>query len=355
MDAIDAVLTDIDANDLKVIYYRQFPIPTDIQESIKAINADTPIASITRLDAVLGQLFAGAVNDLLDAARIEAGAVRAIGSHGQTVLHLPSGPYPRTLQIADPARIAVLTGITTVADFRRNDIAAGGQGAPLACAFHAWRFRDPDADRVVLNLGGMANITLLPADPDLEVTGFDTGPGNVLMDGWIRYHLGHDYDQNGQWAASGRCHEPLLSALLSDPYFSKAPPKSTGRDDFNLDWLSARMSAKDYSIGTADVQATLLELTARSISAAITVHAATTRQVLVCGGGVHNHRLIQRLVELLPQRTVVATNDFGIDANAVEALTFAWLAKCRMENRPANLPGVTGASRPVLLGAIYGS
>jgi anhydro-N-acetylmuramic acid kinase len=282
-----------------------------------------------------------------------ADSVHAIGSHGQTVLHLPNDSHPRTLQIGDPARIAVMTGITTVADFRRNDIAAGGQGAPLACAFHAWQFRDTGIDRIVLNLGGMANITLLPTDANREITGFDTGPGNALMDSWIQRHQGQQYDHEGEWATSGRAHPALLKAMLAEPYFSLAPPKSTGKDEFHLDWLAHRIAETGSDIASADVQASLLELTARTVTTAITTHAADTRQILVCGGGVHNRALLNRLIELLPGRSIDPTDDYGVAADAVEAVTFAWLAQRRMEQLPANLPSVTGARFPVLLGAIY--
>ncbi len=353
MDAIDAALVDIKDDDLAVIQYRQYPIPQTVQTSVRSTNIHTPVSVITELDVILGQLFADAVIDLLTAAGLNANTITAIGSHGQTVLHLPNGAYPRTLQIGDPARIAVTTGITTVADFRRNDIAAGGQGAPLACAFHAWRFRHADINRTVLNLGGMANITLLPSNPDSNITGFDTGPGNALMDSWIQRHLQQDYDHNGNWAASGRCDEHLLKLLLAEPYFKLAPPKSTGKDEFNLDWLLAIIAKNGKQIAPADVQASLLELTARSVSAAITTYAAGTQELLVCGGGVHNRSLLQRLEELLPDQAIAPTDNYGVDANAVEAITFAWLAKCRLDNRPANICSVTGASRPVLLGAIY--
>lgn len=353
MDAIDAALVKIDNNDLAVVQYRQYPIPATVKARVRSINSLSPVSIITELDVVLGQLFADAVINLLTLAGLKADAISAIGSHGQTVLHLPNGKYPRTLQIGDPARIAVNTGITTVADFRRNDIAAGGQGAPLACAFHVWRFRHTNINRAVLNLGGMANITLLPSDPSKNITGFDTGPGNALMDNWTQRHLNQDYDNEGKWAASGRSDELLLKSLLAEPYFQLEPPKSTGKDEFNLDWLLARIAKSGRQHAAVDVQATLLELTARSVSAAVTRYATSTQELLVCGGGVHNKTLMNRLAELLPDQTIVSTDKYGIDADAVEAITFAWLAKCRLENRPANIPSVTGATGPVLLGAIY--
>lgn len=355
MDAIDAVLVDINGHDLTIIHYDQYPIPATVQDRVRAINSNASIAAITELDVILGQLFAGAVTSLLKATGTEAKRVHATGSHGQTVLHLPNDSHPRTLQIGDPARIAVATGITTVADFRRNDIAAGGQGAPLACAFHDWQFREPGINRIVLNLGGMANITLLPADADINITGFDTGPGNALMDNWTQLHLQQSYDNDGKWACSGHCNELLLDAMLADQYFGKPPPKSTGKDEFNLDWLSQRIAGTGRNIASVDVQASLLELTARSISAAITEHAPETRQILVCGGGVHNSTLMKRLADLLPTCIIAPTDNFGVNADAVEAVTFAWLAHQRLHNQPGNLPAVTGALRPVLLGAIYQS
>jgi len=353
MDAIDTVLVDIDGHALTIIHYEQYQIPPAVQDRVRAIDSHASIAAITELDVILGQLFAGAVTRLLSTAGTDARAVHAIGSHGQTVLHLPNDTYPRTLQIGDPARIAEMTGITTVADFRRNDIAAGGQGAPLACAFHAWQFREPGINRIVLNLGGMANITLLPAEAGKDITGFDTGPGNALMDNWTQLHLQQDYDRDGMWAGSGHCNEQLLNAMLADHYFGKPPPKSTGKDEFNLDWLSQMIAGRN--LASVDVQASLLELTAQSISAAITRHAPETRQILVCGGGVHNNTLMKRLVDVLPTCTIAPTDNYGVNADAVEAVTFAWLAHQRLHNLPANLPSVTGASRPVLLGAIYQS
>ena len=353
MDAIDAALVDINNNQLSVIHYHQFPISRDIQQRIRSVNADTRLADISELDAILGDLFAEAVLSLLEQSGLPASAITAIGSHGQTVLHLPEANHARTVQIGDPSRIAVRTGITTVADFRRNDIAAGGQGAPLACGFHAWRFRHPQQNRIILNLGGIANITRLPADPSHAVTGFDTGPANVLMDSWTRLQLQQEYDQDGLWAASGHCNELLLARLLDEPYFNLAPPKSTGKDLFNLHWLNQKISSSGLQIAAADIQACLLELSARSISAAITRYASDTNEVLICGGGAHNRLLVQRLIDLLPGMKIDKTDAYGIKADAVEAVTFAWLAKCRLDNITANIPAVTGARRSVLLGAVY--
>ena len=353
MDAIDTALVDFRDQDLTVIKYYQFPIPNDVQTTVRNVTGETTLTEITELDNVLGGLFADAVNNILKTAGLKAGDITAVGSHGQTVLHLPVSTYPRTLQIGNPAMIAVRSGITTVADFRRGDIAAGGQGAPLTCAFHAWRFRSSKVNRSVLNLGGMANITVLPADPVKEITGFDTGPGNSLMDGWVQRHLHKDYDRDGLWAASGTCNDELLKVMLEEPYFKTRPPKSTGKDDFNLAWLESKLAVLNKDLDPADVQATLLELTARTISVAISGHAPASQEILLCGGGTHNPVLVQRLKQLLTKQAIVTTGAYGIHPDAVEAITFAWLAKCRLENVPANIPAVTGATKKVVLGAIY--
>ena len=279
--------------------------------------------------------------------------IAAIGSHGQTVLHQPLGAHPNTLQIGDPNRIAWRTGITVVADFRRTDMAAGGHGAPFAPALHAWRFREPGSDRAVLNIGGIGNITILPAEPGAPASGFDTGPGNTLLDQWATRQGVGSMDTGGRWAASGAVNKDLLREFLKEDYFSASPPKSTGREYFSLDWIEARLSRLDARPGAADVQATLAELTCLTISRALLEHAPRTSLVLVCGGGVHNPVLMDRLRQLLPDAAIQTTADFGIDPDAVEAVAFAWLAKRRLEGKPGNLPAVTGAKEAVLSGAIY--
>ena len=353
MDAIDAALVEFDTQTLRVVHYQQFPIAVEIQATIRAANSTLSIKDLTRLDVIMGELFAAAVLELLESAKVDRQAITAIGSHGQTILHLPESDYPRTLQIGDPGIIAAKSGITTVADFRRNDIAAGGQGAPLAPAFHAWRFRSHDTTRVVLNLGGMANITILPTDENQDIIGFDTGPGNNLMDAWSQQHINKSYDIDGHWAAEGSCNKELLDNLMNHPYIALAPPKSTGKDDFNLPWLVEQLGALNMNISDADVQRTLLELSAQSISAAIDLHGQDASELLVCGGGVHNPLLMQRLSVLLPKLEIVSTERYGIHPDAVEAIAFAWLAKCRLDKVPGNIPSVTGAERPVMLGAIY--
>ncbi len=353
MDAIDAALADLHDNGLSVIEYRQFPIPEDIQTAVRSISTRTTLEQITELDVILGRLFAEAVESILALSGTKPESIAAVGSHGQTVLHLPTGIYPRTLQIADANIIAYRTGITTVTDFRRLDIAAGGQGAPLASAFHAWRFRSTETDRIVLNLGGMANITVLPADPAAGISGFDTGPGNSLMDEWTRLHLQQKYDEDGQWAASGSRDKELLDLMLDDTYFRMPPPKSTGKDRFNLHWLSQKTDLLRSDRDSKDIQATLLELTTRTISDAIKTNAPDTEEILLCGGGIHNHQLVKRLKESLPDIDIVSTDLYGIHPDAVEAITFAWLAKCRLEMTPGNVPSVTGAAGPLVLGAVY--
>ena len=352
-DAIDAALIRLAGAELEIIDYRQYPLAAELQTALREVNRLSPIEMVSELDCQIGQRFAQAALALLDANGTDAAQVRAIGSHGQTVLHLPEQGPARTLQIGDPNRIAALTGITTVADFRRADMAVGGQGAPLAPAFHAWRFRSGKTTRVVLNIGGIANITILPSSSAAEPLGFDTGPGNTLMDAWIQRCLGRAYDEQGRWAARGSIREDLLKAALAEPYFSAPPPKSTGRDDFNLDWLAARIDKLSRPCRDEDIQATLLELTALSIAEAITAYASGAEELLVCGGGIHNPILMQRLQSLLPGIAVKSTGDYGIDPDAVEAVTFAWLARQRLENIPANLPSVTGADRAAVLGAIY--
>ena len=353
MDAIDAAIVDTDGDDLEIIDYRQFPLNETVQRALRKATPSSSISEVTGLDALLGGLFGNAALTLLADNGIAAQQVRAIGSHGQTIMHLPGATPPRTLQVGDPNRICRLTGITTVADFRRSDMAAGGQGAPLAPAFHAWRFRTTRSNRIVLNIGGIANITILPADSASEVRGFDTGPGNTLMDAWIQQCLKRNFDDQGNWAASGNVQEDLIKLMLADGYFSTPHPKSTGKDDFNLAWLASLTDKTGTTCRKEDIQATLLELTAASITNAILDCAPETDEILTCGGGIHNPVLMQRLQCLLPAITIKSTADYGINPDAVEALTFAWLARQRLENIPANLPSVTGAKKPVVLGAIY--
>jgi anhydro-N-acetylmuramic acid kinase len=352
MDAVDAALVRFEGNSPSVVVYRQLPYADEIRKAVRNLSVDSSVEVVSELDAILGNLFADAVLAVLEQAGVKAGDVEAIGSHGQTILHLPDARPPRTLQIGDPNIIARRTGIVTVADFRRMDMAAGGQGAPLAPAFHACNLRSRESDRVILNIGGIANITLLPRDPDVDVTGFDTGPGNGLLDDWNQLHNGTPMDRDGEWAESGTAREDLLRVLLDDPYFRLPPPKSTGRDYFNLTWLNRHLEAFEGA-SPPDVQATLVQLSAHSIAEAVTREAPATTELYVCGGGVHNLRLLQELQQELLTVKIAPTSELGLDPDAVEAVTFAWLAKQRLDGTPGNLPAVTGAEKEVLLGGVY--
>lgn len=352
MDAIDACLVRFNDNKIELLQYQQTPLSKNLQRTLRAVNATTSLNEISELDVVLGNLFAEASLKIIETGDLSANDICAIGSHGQTILHLPQESHPRTLQIGDPNVIAYQTGITTIADFRRMDIAAGGEGAPLAPIFHQWLFRSDDRNRVVLNIGGMANITILPGNKDMLIAGFDTGPGNALMDDWIQKNLKQDFDTDGQWANSGKCNQQLLSGLLDESYFQAVPPKSTGKDFFNLRWLENKLASVE-KISASDVQATLLELSAITISDAIKNHAPDCDEVLVCGGGVHNKAMMNRLRALNSTMQINSTENYGLDPDAVEAVAFAWLAKQRIENHTGNLTSVTGADENVLLGAIY--
>lgn len=356
VDGIDAALVSIP--DLapyrpRLLHARCEPMPADLRERLLAIclPGDNEIDRLGPLDVELGSRFAVAALNLLQEAGIEASSIRAIGSHGQTIRHRPSGAQPFTLQIADANVIAERTGITTVADFRRRDLAAGGQGAPLVPAFHDAVFRQPGRERLVVNIGGMANVTWLPASPSMPVSGFDTGPGNVLMDAWHERHRGLRFDRDGAWAASGRICSDLLARLMSDPYFAEPPPKSTGRERFSINWLDEHLAAGP-DLAPTDVQATLAEVTARSISDAIRTRAPDA-DVFLCGGGAHNAFLRARIAAALPDCRVGTTNALGIDPDWVEAMAFAWLAYRTLNGLPGNLPAVTGAGHPVVLGAIH--
>jgi len=314
----------------------------------------TSLDEFGALDVQVADAFADAALALLHEAGVAPRDVRALGSHGQTIRHRPAGPafdgrHPFTLQIGDAHRIAERTGITTVADFRRRDVAAGGHGAPLLPALHAALLHDAAQARAVLNLGGIANLTLLPMTGD--VRGFDTGPANALLDAWCERHTGAAYDADGAFAAAGTVDAALLDALLADPWFALPPPKSTGREHFHLRWLDARLG--DMRRRPEDVQATLLALTARTVADALRATQPDTRRVLVCGGGVHNPVLLARLADELPSALVESTAAHGVDPDFVEAMGFAWLARQTLDGRPGNLPAVTGARGPRVLGAIH--
>jgi len=351
-DGVDGVLAEFPAaGPPRILGSTSLPMPESLRTEFLALN--TPghdeLARSARAGNELARLYAQACRRLIDAASVLPHDIRAIGAHGQTVRHDPLSGY--SIQINAPALLAELTGVAVVADFRSRDIAAGGQGAPLVPAFHQAVFQG-EQPRVVLNLGGIANITIL--DPDQALRGFDTGPANALLDLWCWEHTGAPYDDDGRWAASGRTHEGLLEALYeSEPWFSLPPPKSTGRDLFNRAWLHKRLEPfHDAGLSNEDVQATLQSLTALSIQKAVAQHAPATHEVLVCGGGALNGALVAELEQRL-QLAVRPTSDFGVPVQSVEALAFAWLAHAHTDGRPAGLPSVTGARAPRVLGARY--
>jgi anhydro-N-acetylmuramic acid kinase len=349
-DGIDAALARF-APRLEVIAARTFAYPDDLRARIVALarnDAAISLNDLGHLDVEIGERFAEAALALLREANVAPRTIAALGSHGQTVCHRPSGPHPFTMQLGDPNVVAERTGIVTVADFRRADVAAGGQGAPLLPALHAAVLADSAIPRAILNLGGIANLTLLV--PGKSVLGFDTGPANCLMDAWSLRMRGTPRDEGGAWARSGRVDEALLACLLDDPYFSMPPPKSTGREVFNIDWLDARLP---QGLPPEDVQATLLQLSARSIASALRDNAAEIREVYACGGGVHNDALMGSLRAETRGAKVDTTAALGLDPDFVEAAGFAWLARARLENVPGNLPSVTGARGPRVLGALY--
>lgn len=358
MDAIDAALVEVGNDALRLVATHSRPWPTELVERMHRVAQSDRVAldELGQLDALAGEHFAAAAKTLIQSSGCATDRVRAIGSHGQTLRHRPDISPTYTLQIGDPNRIAQYTGITTIADFRRRDMAAGGQGAPLVPAFHAARLADRDEHRVVLNIGGIANITVIPATGNSTqtptVTGFDTGPGNCLMDIWIGRHRQQSYDRFGEWSAQGKADSRLLQELQSDPYFGLTPPKSTGTEYFSQNWLLEQLRAHS-SLAPEDVQATLLRLTTESVTQAIRSSAPDTQRVLVCGGGVHNRELMRHLADALAPIAVVSTAEFGLDPDWVEAIAFAWLAQRTLNKQPGNLPGVTGAEQLVVLGAIY--
>ena len=349
LDGLDIALIDQGQRPhLLATLYR--PMPERLRSELLALCSagDDELARAAIAEQHWVELAAAAVNELLEQQNLSAQQIRAIGSHGQTVRHEPARGF--TIQIGNPALLAELTGICVVADFRRRDVAAGGQGAPLVPAFHQDLFGDNQRHVAVLNVGGFSNLSLL--SPDQEILGFDSGPGNVLLDAWIQHCQGLTYDRDGAWAASGNVHPELLKRLLSDPFFAAQGPKSTGRELFNLDWLLGHLRALPQ-LASEDVQATLVELTACSIVSALRSAQAQTDALLVCGGGAHNVCLMKRLSEMLAGTEVSSTAAKGVDPDWVEAMAFAWLAHCALEGIPGNRPSVTGARGLRVLGAIY--
>lgn len=348
LDGLDIALVDLKDNRSTLLATQYTPMPEPLKRDLLALCASGPdeIARAAIAENQWATLAASAVKQLLSDNGLSSDGICAIGSHGQTIRHEPNRSF--TVQIGNPALLAELTGIAVVADFRRRDVAAGGEGAPLVPAFHQAIFGRSDRRRAVLNIGGFSNVSLLGK----SVSGFDCGPGNALMDGWIHRHKGKSYDRDGAWAASGRVIQPLLNRMLAEPFFAKRGPKSTGREHFNLPWLNAHLVELPH-LAPEDVQATLLELTARCIASSIVEVEGAIDDVLVCGGGAHNTQLMRRMAQLIPKANVLTTDDEGVPGDWVEAMAFAWLAHRCLENQPGNEPHVTGAKGPRVLGAIY--
>ncbi len=353
LDGVDIAIVDFASQPPKLIHCATSPFKASLRQRIRAITLDNSasIDALCKLDVELGITYAETVNRSLDTTGLEHSQIHAIGSHGQTIRHCPSGELPYTLQVGDPNIIAARTGIATVGDFRRKDVALGGQGAPLAPAFHNFMFRSNSSDRAIINIGGIANITCLPANPEVDIVGFDTGPGNTLLDYWINRHQGLTHDDRGSWAASGSIIDKLLDEMLSkEHYFEQLPPKSTGTDYFNPDWLNQYLPAE---FSPPDVQATLVELTALSIARSLALLVTPPQECYICGGGIHNHFLIERLRQAMLGCPVDSTETLGIDPDYVEAFAFAWLAQQSINHRAGNLPAVTQAKASTVLGGIY--
>lgn len=354
-DGIDAALVDFSQSLPTVIATHYTPYPDHLKKKILGLcqQGENEIHRLGELDVELGQAFAKAVHDTLVKQSISANEIHAIGSHGQTIRHLPLNTHRFTLQIADPNIIAAETGITTIADFRRKDMAHGGQGAPLVPAFHQFVLSSKERDRAIVNIGGISNVTFLQKNNSDPVTGYDLGPGNVLMDAWVHLHQQKNHDENGAWGAQGKVQNDLLNHLLADAYFKQAPPKSTGREYFNLAWLNKHLHSPGKNFADIDVQATLVELTARTIIEPIRKHFSCG-EILICGGGVHNAYLMSRMRALAqPEFTVDSTEKYGIAPDWIEAMAFAFLARQTLNRKPGNIPHVTGAKREAILGGIY--
>lgn len=355
-DGIDSVLVDFAGTTPKLVGSHSQPYSPSLRQSVIELCSESSneIDRMGQLDAQLGVHYAESVNTLLKENSVLPDQVIAIGCHGQTIRHRPvqspSITIPFSLQIGDPNTVALLTGIKTVSDFRRKDVALGGQGAPLVPAFHHALFYSAKLDRCIANIGGIANITGLHRDG--RVTGFDTGPGNTLMDAWISKCQGVAYDQAGKWATSGQVHTELLNQLLHHPYFALPAPKSTGREDFNIDWLNSLLGRINTDIPDENVQATLLELTARTLCDEVSQHSPNS-ELIICGGGAFNTALLSRIKALYSGNRVTTSLELGVSPTWVEAMAFAWLAMRRIEGLPGNVPSVTGASKEAVLGSVH--
>lgn len=354
MDGVDVAVVDFSKIQPTIIAFETFAFPASLLQLLNRLCAagENEVVNLGHCDRAVAQCFAHGVNKILANHHISASRIKAIGSHGQTIRHHPDGATGFSLQIGDPNTLAALTNIDVVADFRRKDIALGGQGAPLAPAFHQAIFRHSHHNRVLLNIGGIANISYVSQDVERPVIGFDTGPGNTLMDLWCMKHLNQAYDANGTWAASGNRDAVLLKNMLNDEYFSQPTPKSTGREKFNLAWLENQIEQIDHLVSPESVQATLCMLTCCSIADQIR-KLEQVDQVFVCGGGAKNDFLMECLENELVEIDLSTTDEIGMSPDAVEAAAFAWLAHAYMNGIPGNLPSVTGASREAILGGLY--
>ncbi|MAT52602.1 MAG: anhydro-N-acetylmuramic acid kinase [Porticoccaceae bacterium] len=354
IDAVDAVIVAFGDRRPRILASYSKPVPDSLRKDVLTLclPGEDHIDLMGSVDRRLGQLFAITAKEAMASADIPPEHIDAIGSHGQTVRHRPNDNQPFTLQLGDPNIIAVESGIVTVADFRRKDMALGGQGAPLVPAFHRAVFHDPRRNRVIVNIGGMANITWIPGDG--TVTGFDTGPGNCLLDQWIQHCRGLAFDANGQWAASGSANRALLDMLLDHPFLARRPPKSTGREEFNLPWLQSVVDALDAPLLPEDIQATLTRFTALAIAGGLNdLPRAPIDDVFVCGGGAHNHQLMAELRQQLPSVNLASTAALYLEPTLVEGAAFAWLAHQTLQHLPGSLSSVTGARRNAILGGIY--
>lgn len=353
MDGLDLVTASFDKAGSPSLLHTGFtPYPTELKNALiqLATNPSATIDQMCALDTRLGEFYAASILQFLEKHDLSAASIRAVGNHGQTIRHQPGGDSPYTLQIGNPAIIAARCGLTVISDFRRKDIALGGQGAPLAPAFHQQAFQAQQQDRVILNIGGIANITALPSSPAKAITGYDTGPGNTLIDALCRRHFAQEFDRDGEIASNGQIESTLVQkALGSEPYFKQPPPKSTGTDYFNESWLAAQ-GFNDLS--PDDAVATASELTCRSVAMAIDTLSSRASGVYVCGGGAHNRFIMQRLSSLLPDCQVATTESLGIHPDWIEAAAFAWLAWRNLSGLSGNLPSVTNAKKCTILGTI---
>ena len=358
MDGLDVAVIEANAAQPIIIAGETLPLPAHLAQSLVDLIAPgaNEIDRLGAADAALGEFIGQSVFECLDRWQIAPSDVRAIGSHGQTVRHRPDTATPFTMQIGDPSRIAEITGIDTVADFRRRDMAAGGQGAPLAPLFHDALFRDRVRQRVVVNIGGIANATMLPAGTD-AITGFDSGPGNALLDIWSAHCIAEPFDRDGAWAASGHLSEDLLRVLQRDPFVHATPPKSTGKETYHLDYIErackAATAESRAGLAMADVQATLAEFTAWSIAHAVGRWGLPDGDLVVCGGGRHNHDLMARVARRLADFRLATSDEFGVDGDALEAAAFAWFAYRTLSGKASNAPTVTGARGSRVLGAVH--